>query len=78
MKSNTSARAASRVAHALRAVRSVLSDEEKLSMTAFSHTLPDRLMLQVMPSASSARCNCALVSWADSTGRRNTGLCDRL
>ena len=46
---------ARRVAYAFRAVRSVLSDEKKLSMTALSHTLPDRLMLQVMPSAFSAR-----------------------
>lgn len=33
----------------LRAVRSVLSDEKKLSFAALSQTLPDRLVEQVMP-----------------------------
>jgi hypothetical protein len=38
---NTSALASSRVRYSLRAVRSVLSDEKKLSIAALSQTLPD-------------------------------------
>ena len=30
-------------------IRSVLSEEKKLSMAALSHTLPDRLIEQVTP-----------------------------
>ncbi|MGY3079477.1 hypothetical protein ACVWZZ_005885 [Bradyrhizobium sp. LM6.10] len=54
------------------AVRSVFSDEKKLSIAALSHTLPDRLMLQTMPLSAINRWNCSLVYWADSNGRRNT------
>jgi hypothetical protein len=35
----------------LRAVRSVLSDEKKLSIAALSQTLPDRLIEQALTSA---------------------------
>jgi hypothetical protein len=43
------AAAASRVRQVLRAVRSVFSEEKKLSMAELSQTFPDRLMEQVMP-----------------------------
>jgi len=55
MQSNTSARAALRDWYHFRAVRSVLSEEKKLSITELSHTFPDRLMLQVTPSAPRSR-----------------------
>ena len=32
-----------------RPIRSVFIDEKKLSIAALSHTLPDRLILQVTP-----------------------------
>jgi hypothetical protein len=47
----------------LRAVRSVFSDEKKLSIAALSHTLADRLMLQTMPLSAISRWNCLLVYW---------------
>lgn len=47
----------------LRAVRSVFSDEKKLSIAASSQTLPDRLMLQTMPLSAINRWNCSLVYW---------------
>jgi hypothetical protein len=47
----------------LRAVRSVFSDEKKLSMAALSHTLPDLLMLQTMPLSAINRWNCSLLYW---------------
>jgi hypothetical protein len=56
----------------LLAVRSVLSEEKKLSIAALSQTLPERLMLQTMPWSAIRRLNCSLVYRADSIGRRNT------
>jgi hypothetical protein len=47
MYSKISARAACRVRYRFRRTRSVLSYEKKLSTAELSHTLPDRLMLQV-------------------------------
>jgi hypothetical protein len=47
----------------LAAVRSVFSDEKKLSIAALSQTLPDRLMLQTMPLSAISRWNCSLVYW---------------
>ena len=44
-------------------VRSVFSDEKKLSIAALSQTLPDRLMLQTMPLSTISRWNCSLVYW---------------
>jgi hypothetical protein len=46
-------------------MRSVFSDEEKLSIAALSQTLPDRLMLQMMPLSAIRRWNCSLTYWAD-------------
>jgi hypothetical protein len=42
-------------------VRSIFSEEKKLSIAALSHTLPDRLMLQVTPFSANRRWNCSLV-----------------
>jgi hypothetical protein len=36
-------------------IRSVFSDEKKLSIAALSHTLPDRLIAQVTPSSAARR-----------------------
>src|SRR6266478_6768643 len=47
----------------LRAVRSVLSDEKKLSIAALSQTLPDRLIEQATPLSAMSRWNCSLVYW---------------
>jgi hypothetical protein len=47
----------------LRAVRSVFSDEKKLSIAALSQTLPDRLIEQTTPWSASNRWNCSLVYW---------------
>lgn len=47
--SNRSARAWFLVRYTLRAVRSVFSEEKKLSIAALSQPLPDRLMLQRTP-----------------------------
>jgi hypothetical protein len=44
-----------------RAVRSVFSDQKKLSIAALSQTLPDRLTLQAMPLSAISRWNCSLV-----------------
>ena len=44
-------------------MRSVFSDEKKLSIAALSHTLPDRLMLHTMPLSAIDRWNCSLVYW---------------
>src|SRR6478735_7687082 len=44
-------------------MRSVFSDEKKLSIAALSQTLPDRLMLQIMPLSSIRRWNCSLTYW---------------
>jgi hypothetical protein len=41
-------------------------------VAALSQHSPRRLILQVMPRALSNCWNSSLVSWADSTGRRNT------
>jgi hypothetical protein len=45
----------------LRAVRSVFSDEKKLSIAALSQTLPERLVEQTMPTPVDAwkECECA-------------------
>ena len=40
-------------------MRSVFSDEKKLSIAALSQTLPDRLMLQTMPLSAISRWNCS-------------------
>lgn len=47
----------------LPAVRSVFSDEKKLSIAALSQTLPDRLMQQTMPLSAISRWNWSLVYW---------------
>jgi hypothetical protein len=52
-------------------IRSVFSDEKKLSIAALSQTLPDRLIEQVTPWSDISFWNCSLVYWADSSGRRN-------
>jgi hypothetical protein len=52
-------------------VRSVFSDEKKLSIAALSHTLPDRLIEQTTPLSAISRWNCSLVYWVDSSVRRN-------
>jgi hypothetical protein len=57
-----------------RAVRSVLSEEKKLSIAALSHTLPDRLMLQVTPWSASRRWNGSLVQDQCSTIGRISAL----
>jgi hypothetical protein len=44
-------------------VRSVFSDEKKLSIAALSHTLPDRLIEQTTPLSAIRRWNCSLVYW---------------
>jgi hypothetical protein len=44
-------------------VRSVFSDEKKLSIAALSHTLPDRLIEQTTPLSTISRWNCSLVYW---------------
>src|ERR1700753_1810278 len=43
-------------------MRSVFNDEKKLSMAALSQTLPDRLMLHVMPLSAIRRWNWSLAS----------------
>jgi hypothetical protein len=60
-----------RVRYVLRAVRSVLSEEKKLSIAALSQTLPERLIEQTTPWLVISFWNCSLVYWADSSGRRN-------
>jgi hypothetical protein len=49
-------------------VRSILSDEKKLSIAELSHTLPDRLIEQTMLWSASSRWNCSLVYWASLVG----------
>jgi hypothetical protein len=44
-------------------IRSVLSDEKKLSIAALSQTLPDRLIEQAMPWPVISRWNGSLVYW---------------
>src|SRR4029079_16068694 len=63
MWSNTPARASSLVRYVLRAVRSVFSDEKKLSIAALSQTLPDRLIEQTTPLSAISRWNCSLEYW---------------
>ena len=55
MSSNTSVLAQSRVRYVLFAVRSVLSEEKKLSIAALSQTLSARLMLQMTPWLARSR-----------------------
>ena len=43
------------VRYVLRAVRSVLSDEKKLSIAALSQTLPERLIEQTTPLSAMSR-----------------------
>ena len=50
-----------RVRQVLRAIRSVFSEEKKLSIAALSQTLPDRLIEQVTPLSAISRWNCSLV-----------------
>jgi hypothetical protein len=45
----------------LRAVRSVLSEEKKLSIAELSQTLPARLIEQMIPLSANRRWNCSLV-----------------
>ncbi len=45
----------------IKAFRSVLSEQKKLSIAALSHTLPDRLIEKVMPWSAISRWNCSLV-----------------
>jgi hypothetical protein len=56
----------------LRPIRSVFSDEKKLSIAALSQTFPDRLIEQSMPWSAIKVRNCSLVYWANSNDRRNT------
>jgi hypothetical protein len=44
-------------------IRSVLSEEKKLSIAALSQTLPDRLIEQTTPLSAIRRWNCSLVYW---------------
>jgi hypothetical protein len=44
-------------------IRSVLSEEKKLSIAALSQTLPDRLIEQTTPLSAISRWNCSLVYW---------------
>jgi hypothetical protein len=53
--------ASSRVLYFLRAVRSVFSEEKKLSIVALSQTLPERLILRVTLLSAIRRWNCPLV-----------------
>ena len=55
-------------------MRSVFSEEKKLSIAALSQTLPDRLIEQVTPFSASSSWKCWLVYWADTTGRRNMSI----
>src|SRR5262249_62089151 len=52
-----------RVLYVLLLMRSVFSDEKKLSIAALSHTLPDRLIEQTTPLSAISRWNCSLVYW---------------
>src|SRR4029077_20492797 len=61
--SNTSAFASLRVLYVLLLMRSVFSEEKKLSIAALSHTLPDRLIEQTTPLSAISRWNCSLVYW---------------
>jgi len=45
----------------LRAIRSVFTEEKKLSIAALSRTLPDRLIEQVTPLSAINRWNFSLV-----------------
>jgi len=45
------------------AVRSVLSEEKKLSIAALSQTLPERLIEQITPWSAISRWNCSLLYW---------------
>ena len=63
MSSNTSAFAWSRDRYVVRAVRSVFSEEKKLSIAALSQQVPERLMLQERPWSASTRWNGSLVYW---------------
>lgn len=61
MWSKTSARASSRMRQTLRAVRSVFSDEKKLSIAELSQTFAAKLIEQVIPLSVRARWNYSLV-----------------
>jgi hypothetical protein len=56
----------------LRAVRSVFSDEKKLSIAALSQTLPDRLIEQVTPLSAHQPLELFAGVRVDSNSRRNT------
>jgi hypothetical protein len=60
---DTSAFAWLRIRYVFRPIRSVFIDEKKLSITALSQTLPDRLIEQVTPWSAINRWNCSLVYW---------------
>src|SRR6516164_163049 len=60
---NTSDKETPSNAAVLLLVRSVFSDEKKLSIAALSHTLPDRLIEQMTPLSAISRWNCSLVYW---------------
>jgi len=44
-------------------VRSVFSEEKKLSIAALSQTLPERLIEQTTPWSAISFWNCSLVYW---------------
>src|SRR6185503_19381370 len=44
-------------------MRSVFSEEKKLSIAALSQTLPERLIEQVTPLSAISGWNCSLVYW---------------
>ena len=58
---NTSAFASLRVLYVLLPVRSVFSDEKKLSIATLSYTLPDRLIEQTTALSATSRWNCSLL-----------------
>ena len=49
--------------YTFRAVRSVFSDEKKLSIAALFQTFPDLLMEQVTPLSTIKALNCSLLYW---------------
>src|SRR5258705_1883111 len=69
MSSNTSALASSRVRYVLGPVRSVLSDEKKLSIAALS-TLPERLIEQITRLSAAIAAQNLISSLRPATGGR--------
>ena len=56
----------------VRAVRSVFSEEKKLSIAALSQQLPERLMLQARPWSARSCWNGSLVNWLPRSESCNT------